>query len=538
VLVGLSLASGIGPAQGASHASACVHKKPGPAITSAAHVHRGRKPCRGKRRRGIGQRIALTRPPSPPSAPPPNQATGAAASQSSPGPQSPDTPPTEPVKPPPPDTTPPNTTISSGPIGVTTATSAHFFFSSTEAGSTFECKLDSASWAGCSSPKSLSGLALGPHVFSVRAKDAAGNVDPTPAGRNWKVEAEGPPLEPPPPACTTTVSTLAAALTAVSGAAGGAVVCLADGSYGEANLSASPAGRVTLRAEHPGEATLTGASLDGSNLTLERFLVDGEVRIQPGTSGMTVAHNSITGGGEGIDACPSTTTTCDDMKIIGNQLIGPFGEDAIHLNRYHDSDADGIGVLIEGNEISGVRENGNHSDCLETVWVGDNIVFRRNYLHDNRCQGFFVKDQASPVVGITVEDNLFLRNTEPCAPEAPGCGQPSYFQVFGPYEGLVMSRNTFWEEATAAFQEGTGPDTRIEDNVIERLWTSTDLSAITYSDNTRCIREASGGAWPAAVPGETIDCSPPFNAPANDDLRLIGSERGVDWAPEAVHFGP
>ena len=52
-------------------------------------------------------------------------------------------------------------------------------------------------------------------------------------------------------------------------------------------------------------------------------------------------------------------------------------------------------MLIEGNEITGVRENGNHSDCLQTVWVGDHLVFRKNYLHDNRCQGFFVKDQAS-----------------------------------------------------------------------------------------------------------------------------------------------
>ena len=50
-------------------------------------------------------------------------------------------------------------------------------------------------------------------------------------------------------------------------------------------------------------------------------------------------------------------------------------------------------MLIEGNEITNVRENGNHSDCLQTVWVGDHLIFRKNYLHDNRCQGFFVNDQ-------------------------------------------------------------------------------------------------------------------------------------------------
>ena len=82
---------------------------------------------------------------------------------------------------PPPDTTPPDTSIGSGPPASTTSTSASFGFASTEAGSSFECKLDAGSWAACTSPKPYSGLALGAHQFSVRARDAAGNLDPTPA---------------------------------------------------------------------------------------------------------------------------------------------------------------------------------------------------------------------------------------------------------------------------------------------------------------------------------------------------------------------
>ena len=82
--------------------------------------------------------------------------------------------------PPPPDTTPPNTSISSGPASSTTSTAASFAFSSTESGSSFECKLDGGTGA-CSPPKSYSGLGVGSHQFSVRAKDAAGNVDTTPA---------------------------------------------------------------------------------------------------------------------------------------------------------------------------------------------------------------------------------------------------------------------------------------------------------------------------------------------------------------------
>ena len=348
------------------------------------------------------------------------------------------------------------------------------------------------------------------------------------------------PPEEPPSTCTDTVATLPAAVSAVAAAETEAVVCLADGSYGAATLSASAGVRVTMRAENPGQATLAGAILDGEDLTLERFVISDEVQILPGTTGITVAHNRITGGGEGIDACPSTIISCDDMKIVGNQFVGPFGEDAIHLNRYHDSDGDGIGVLIEDNEISGVRENGSHSDCLETVWVGDHLVFRGNYLHDNRCQGFFVKDQASPVVGVTVEDNLFLRNTEPCGPPLgpTECGQPNYLQVFGPYEGLVMRRNTIWgdgEDSVATFREGTGADTLISRNVIYRLWTDTDMSGISLRENTLCERE---GNWPSSTPGEITACSLTFADVAKDDYRLSGSNRGVDWAPAEVHFGP
>ena len=93
------------------------------------------------------------------------------------------------VPPPPPDdTTPPETTIDSGPSGTVNSSSASFAFSSDEAGSTFECKLDASTFASCTSPKAYGGLSNGSHTFEVRATDAAGNTDATPGSRTWTVD--------------------------------------------------------------------------------------------------------------------------------------------------------------------------------------------------------------------------------------------------------------------------------------------------------------------------------------------------------------
>jgi hypothetical protein len=317
------------------------------------------------------------------------------------------------------------------------------------------------------------------------------------------------------------------------------VICLTDGVYSAVSLKASKP--VTLRAAHPGQATIGATTLAGNDLTLARFEIDGEVSVVPGSNRITISHNRITGGYMGVNACPSSSTTCDDEAIIGNQFVGPFGEDAIRANRYHDGNGDGVGLLVEGNEFTGVRENGNHSDCLQAVWVGDHLVYRKNYLHDNRCQGFFVKDQASAVNGITVDDNLFLRNHEACGAPATSCGQPSYFQVFGPYTGLKVTHNTIWgdgSDSLATFQEGTGPDTQITGNVIYRFWTSTSMAAATFSENTLCSLEAaSGGSWPSSRPGTTTSCSLSFPNTKADDYRL-GNGRGVDWTPAEQHYGP
>jgi large repetitive protein len=100
---------------------------------------------------------------------------------------------------PPPDTTRPNTTLTSGPWSITSST-ANFGFTGSDdrtmvADLRFECRLDSTSesgWLPCISPNEYRDLGDGYHTFEVRAKDAAGNVDDTPASRRFLVDTTPP----------------------------------------------------------------------------------------------------------------------------------------------------------------------------------------------------------------------------------------------------------------------------------------------------------------------------------------------------------
>lgn len=85
-----------------------------------------------------------------------------------------------------PDTTAPETTITAIPKATLKSKAgkkeakASFAFTSTEAGSSFECRLDAKPFATCTSPKALM-AGKGKHTFEVVAIDAAGNRDGTPA---------------------------------------------------------------------------------------------------------------------------------------------------------------------------------------------------------------------------------------------------------------------------------------------------------------------------------------------------------------------
>jgi hypothetical protein len=86
------------------------------------------------------------------------------------------------------DLTPPITSLTSAPANPSNSTNAIFEFNCNETGCTFECDLDSAGWSTCSSPVQYSSLSVGNHVFSVRATDAAGNMELNPLIYPWTIQ--------------------------------------------------------------------------------------------------------------------------------------------------------------------------------------------------------------------------------------------------------------------------------------------------------------------------------------------------------------
>jgi large repetitive protein len=84
----------------------------------------------------------------------------------------------------------PETSLLSGPTGTVATKNVEFAFNSNESGS-FVCTLNAVA-SDCGSPKTYSNLNEGTYTFSVAARDAAGNLDPTPQTRNFTVDTVAP----------------------------------------------------------------------------------------------------------------------------------------------------------------------------------------------------------------------------------------------------------------------------------------------------------------------------------------------------------
>ncbi len=100
------------------------------------------------------------------------------------------------------DVIPPNTTIAAGPASPTNDATPTFTLTANET-ATFECRVDAEPWAACASPLTVGPLAEGSHTIGARARDAAGNLDASPAEVTLVVDT----IAPPAPGFTATADT-------------------------------------------------------------------------------------------------------------------------------------------------------------------------------------------------------------------------------------------------------------------------------------------------------------------------------------------
>jgi hypothetical protein len=342
--------------------------------------------------------------------------------------------------------------------------------------------------------------------------------------------------------CSAHASSLAAAARAVAQAPSGGVVCLASGRYaGTLSLVARHSAYVTLRAA-PGAHVRTGAvRIAGSHIALRDIWVHGEIALEAGSSFIVIDRDDVTGGGEGIVFDTSDCTVpnapiwagCEpqapitDITISHNHIhdIGETGgEDAIHLDNWRR-------VTITGNEFDHIIENGEHTDCMQSVYGGDQLKFDHNYEHDNDCQGFFIKDGDATNVAFT--DNLFLRDQ---------IGSYANFSQFWNIQGLTIQHNTIWDgKGLALVTEDASftPTATIDHNVIETFTVERPVG----NPYTITERENLFGERPWSFRANASDrgaSRPRFVDPAHDDYRLVRNRRaiGVDWSPAGQHYGP
>jgi hypothetical protein len=328
------------------------------------------------------------------------------------------------------DTTPPQTSITAGPSGTTSATTAGFSFSSNESGSSFECQVEAGEWEPCSSPWTYISLGLGSHDFAVRATDAAGNTDASPASRSWTVEDGN---------CSQTLAPGANLSSAISGAAAGSVICLDGGSWSFNLSGVSKSDYVTVQSSGDQVASLSYSILNNS-----RFLRFRDLR--------------FTGGAEMIGAS-------NHIEFLDNELSGRFG---IRANGDEASRGTNVtDVLIEGNYLHDLDYTGSQGPAdgygitavngVERFTIAGNTIksVAADYLQS-----------ASPV-DFAVVDNTFLG---PSLVSGHPQEHQDLWQIFGGGTNVTYSNNVARNTGThesLLFQEGAFKNVKIENNLFD-----------------------------------------------------------------------
>jgi ELWxxDGT repeat protein len=236
------------------------------------------------------------------------------------------------------DTVAPDTQIDTGPAAGSTITTntATFGFSGTGSPASFECKIDAGSFATCTSPKTFTNLAEGPHTVQFRAIDAAGNTDPSPATRSFTVDTVAPDTQiDTDPAAGSTITSNSATFGFSGTGSPASFECKIDaGSFATCtspktftNLAEGPH---TVQFRAIDAAGNTDQSPATRSFTVDTVAPDTQIDTGP-AAGSTITSNSATFGFSGTGSpasfeCKIDTdpfTTCTSPKTFTNLAEGP-----------------------------------------------------------------------------------------------------------------------------------------------------------------------------------------------------------------------
>jgi hypothetical protein len=335
---------------------------------------------------------------------------------------------------------------------------------------------------------------------------------------------------------------------AVGLASPGTVVAVAPGDYPPLVIGRARDGWVTIRGAGPGPVRLPRIELTGGarGLAFEHleltgssagptFQVDAGAsrdvrlvasRVQAahqdaivlgaGARGVTIAANHIHTAPSGSGVAFASTSTLPGSPP-GAQNEAPIVDVVIRDNHFDGIAVDAIRpanfdhLVVEGNEIEGIVERGQHADALQSVFGGRDLVFRDNYIHDNQAQGLFIND--GRVTGVVVEGNVIVHNTREIALQ------------FYDTVGLTIAHNTVWDnDSNVALRTGVR-DAVVTANVFQDMVVDDPAAAaLTVRQDHNLI--AGGWNW-GARGAHDVSTPPTFVDPGRDDYRLAPRSAGI-----------
>jgi predicted extracellular nuclease len=250
------------------------------------------------------------------------------------------------------DTIAPDTVLDSTPSNPTNTSTAGFLFHGTDSGSgvaSFECALDGAAFAVCSSGVSYS-VSDGSHTFAVQAIDGVGNVDPTPASYTWIVDATGPVI--------TVPADISAEATSPAGATVSFTASAVDAVAGPVPVACAPASGSVFGF---GSTTVMCTASDGHGNTSSRsfHVTVADTRAPVLTLPGTIMVNAPTPAGVRVTYSASAADVVDGSVPVtctppsGNMFLVGTTEVACSATDHHGNTASGrFTVVVKGKKAA------------------------------------------------------------------------------------------------------------------------------------------------------------------------------------------